>query len=78
MTEDYGLYVTSMMELCGCIYYKLRPNFGQTSFKFLAASAWNKVPRERPELRTLAKFFVVTFTYLMNMERANYICKSSG
>ena len=29
---------------------------GQTSFKFSAASAWNKLPREFRELTTLAQF----------------------
>ena len=48
---------------------------GQTSFKFSAASAWNKLPREIRELRTLVQFKVRTFTYLMNLDRANHICK---
>ena len=51
---------------------------GQTSFKFTAASAWNKLPREIRELRTLAHFKGRTFTYLMNMDRANHICKSNA
>ena len=46
---------------------------GQTSFKFSAASAWNQLPRAIRELRTLAQFKVRTFTYLMNMGRANHI-----
>ena len=48
---------------------------GQTSFNFWAVSAWNKLPREIRELRTLAQFKVRTFTlYFMNMDRANHIC----
>ena len=39
---------------------------GQTSFKFLAASAWNKLLRELRELRTLAQFKVRTFTDLLD------------
>ena len=48
---------------------------GQTSFKFSAASAWNKLPREMRELRSLAQF---KFTYLMMMDKANHICKSNA
>ena len=51
---------------------------GQTSFKFSAASAWNKLPREMRELRSLAQFKVRTFTYLMMMDKANHICKSNA
>ena len=51
---------------------------GQTSFKFLAVSAWNKLLRETRELRTLTQFKVRTFTYLMNMDRANHVCKSNA
>ena len=50
---------------------------GQTSFKFSAASAWNKLRREIRELRTLAQFKIRTFIYLMNMDRANHFCKSN-
>ena len=39
--------------------------------KFSATSAWNKLPREIHELRTLAQFKDRTFTYLMNIDRAN-------
>jgi len=53
----------------------LKTKCGQTSFNFSAASAWNKLPREIRELRTLAQLKVRTFTlYLMNMDRANHIC----
>ena len=48
---------------------------GQTSFKYSAASAWNKLPRKIRELRTLLQFMVRTLTYLMNMDRANHIRK---
>ena len=48
---------------------------GQTSFKFLAASAWNTLLREIHELRTLAQIKVRTFTYLVNMDGANHIFK---
>ena len=51
---------------------------GQTSFKFSASSAWNKLPREIRELRTLAQFKVRTFTYLINMARASHVCKSNA
>ena len=45
-----------------------------TSFKFLAASAWNKLPREIRELTTLAQFKGKTFAYLINMDSANHTC----
>ena len=51
---------------------------GQTTFKFSAVSAWNKLPREIRELRTLAQFKVRTVTYLMIMDKANHICKSNA
>ena len=51
---------------------------GQTSFKFAAASAWNKLPREIRELRTLGQFKIRTFTYLMNMDKPNHICNSNA
>ena len=51
---------------------------GQTSFKFSTASAWNKLPRELRELRTLAQLKVRAFTHMMNMDRANQICKSDA
>ena len=51
---------------------------GQTSFKFSVVSAWNKLPVELRELRTLALFKVRTFPYLMNIDRANHICKNNA
>ena len=51
---------------------------GQTSFKFSAASAWNKLPREIHGLRTLAQFKIRAFTYLMNMDSTNHICNSNA
>ena len=50
---------------------------GQNSFKFSAASAWNKLPREMRELRSLAQFKARTFTYLLMRIKANHICKSN-
>ena len=53
---------------------QVKTKCGQTSFKFSAASAWNKLPREIRELTTLAQFKGKTFTYLRNMDSANHIC----
>ena len=50
---------------------------GQTSFKFSAASTWNKLAREMRELRSLAQFKARTFTYLLMRDKANHICKSN-
>ena len=40
---------------------------GQTSFKFSAASAWNKLPKHTREFTTLAHFKDKTFTYLIGL-----------
>ena len=53
---------------------QVKTKCGQTSFKFSAASAWNKLPREIRELTTLAQFKGKTFAYLINMDSANHTC----
>ena len=53
---------------------QVKTKCGQTSFKFSAASAWNKLPREIRELTTLAQFKGKTFAYLINMDNANHTC----
>ena len=65
--DDNEKRVTSVKTKCG-----------QTSFKFSATSAWNKLPREIRELKTLAQFKVRTFAYLMDMESASHICASNA
>ena len=52
----------------------VQTNGGQASFKFSAASAWNKLPREICELTTLTQFKGKTFIYLINMDSANHTC----
>ena len=53
---------------------QVKTKCGQTSFKFSAASAWNKLPREIRELTTLVQFKGKTFTNLINMDSANHTC----